>query len=143
MRTYLEIYPQQAAPSGQELVDLYDSVGWRSYTERPELLEAGVRASLWVCSLRESGTGRLLGLARVVGDDATIAWLQDLLIRPEVQRQGLGALLLRTAMERFSHVRQFQLLTDADEGLGSAVAFYRAAGLVPAEEAGARCFLRP
>ncbi|RRD29662.1 GNAT family N-acetyltransferase [Actinomyces bowdenii] len=136
----IETCLEHTAPRREELVDLYDSVGWHPYTEHPERLEAAVRASLWLGALREAGTGRLLGLARVVGDDVSIAWLQDLLVRPEAQRQGLGGLLLRAALERFSHVRQFQLLTDADEGTE---AFYRSVGLVSAQQEGTVCFMRP
>ena len=65
-------------PGTQELVELYDAVGWVAYTRDPETLTRAVRASLHVVTARKDG--RLVGLARVVGDGETIAYLQDLLV---------------------------------------------------------------
>ena len=45
------------------------------------------------------GGRRLVGLVRVVGDGASIAYVQDLLVHPDWQRRGIGARLLRDAME--------------------------------------------
>jgi ribosomal protein S18 acetylase RimI-like enzyme len=59
--------------------------------------------------------GELIGLARGLSDDATIFYLQDILVRPEHQRSGVGRQLLTVCLERYSHVRQKVLLTDDDE----------------------------
>ena len=39
-------------------------------------------------------------------------YLQDILVRPEHQRTGVGRQLLAVCLERYSHVRQKVLLTD-------------------------------
>ena len=72
-------------PRREELVALYDAVGWGVYTRDPDNLERAVRQSLWVSTARDA-RGQLVGLVRVVGDDATIAWVQDLLVHPDHQR---------------------------------------------------------
>ena len=55
-----------------DLVGLYTSVGWSNYTRNPDLLQRAVENSLWKLSVWD---GReLVGLARAVGDDASIAY---------------------------------------------------------------------
>lgn len=97
-------------PTREELVELYDAVGWTSYTENPEVLERAIAGSTHVVTARYGED--LLGLARVVSDGATIAYLQDVLVRPELQREGVGRSLVQAALEPFAHVRQQVLLTD-------------------------------
>ncbi|MEE1229430.1 MAG: GNAT family N-acetyltransferase [Lachnospiraceae bacterium] len=40
--------------------------------------------------------GKAVGMGRIVGDGAVICYVQDLIIRPEVQGQGVGGLILET-----------------------------------------------
>jgi GNAT superfamily N-acetyltransferase len=117
-------------PTRDELLALYAAVGWTAYTRDPDALLAAVRGSTWVRCERRAGA--LVGLARVVSDDVSIAWLQDLLVHPDHQRTGLGRALARAALERFDHVRTFALLTD-DEPRQRA--FYESVGLVALPDA--------
>lgn len=43
--------------------------------------------------------GRAVGMGRIVGDGAVICYVQDLIIRPEVQGQGIGGLILETLID--------------------------------------------
>lgn len=43
--------------------------------------------------------GRAVGMGRIVGDGAIICYVQDLIIRPEVQGKGIGGLILETLKE--------------------------------------------
>lgn len=97
-------------PGREELVELYAAVGWTTYTSDPDVLEAAVRGSSHVVTARHGD--ELLGLARVVSDGATIAYLQDVLVRPELQREGVGRQLVEAALEPYGHCRQKVLLTD-------------------------------
>jgi GNAT superfamily N-acetyltransferase len=54
----------------------------------------------------------LIGLARCVSDDATIAYIQDILVHPDHQRKGIGKALVEAVLHRYAHVRQKVLLTD-------------------------------
>ena len=76
---------------------------------------------------------------RAVGDDASIAYVQDVLVRPDRQRRGIGARLLAAALERFAHVRQLVLVADDEEKTAS---FYRSAGLTDLADEGCRAFVR-
>ena len=100
--------------SDDDLIGLYDSVGWVAYTRTPDTLAKAVANSSMVVTARD-GDGELVGLARGLSDDASIFYLQDILVRPEHQRTGVGRQLLAVCLGRYSHVRQKVLLTDDDE----------------------------
>jgi ribosomal protein S18 acetylase RimI-like enzyme len=111
-------------PTRAELMDLYASVGWTSYTRGPEALERAVKQSSFVVCAR-SDSGDLLGLARTVSDDVSICYVQDLLVRPEAHRQGVGRALMEAVLNRYAHVMQQVLITD--DGAAQQ-AFYRSLG---------------
>lgn len=120
-----------ATPSRDELVSLYDAVGWAAYTDDPESLERAVRGSTRVVTARRGG--RLVGLARVVSDGASIAYLQDIIVLPEEQRGGVGRRLVTEALAPYASVRQKVLLTDDEPGQR---AFYESLGFVEIREVG-------
>ncbi|GMA14091.1 N-acetyltransferase [Deinococcus metallilatus] len=111
-------------PDLPELLALYASVGWTSYTRDPEALARAVRQSGFVWTARDKA-GELLGLVRGVTDDVSILYVQDILVRPDGQRRGVGRALLEAVLERYAQVMQMVLLTD--DGPGQ-LAFYRSLG---------------
>lgn len=125
-------------PGASELAELYDAVGWSAYTRDLESLRAGLRGSLRVVVARADG--RLVGLARVVGDGATICYLQDVLVHPAARRQGVGGRLIQEAFAPFTAVRQHVLITDEEPGQK---AFYESLGFSQFGEAiPGRAFVR-
>ncbi len=99
-------------------------MGWSAYTDQPEVLLSGIENSAFVVTAVD-GQGRLLGLARAVSDDATICYVQDILVRPQEQGQGIGRQLLDKILQRYSHLRQTVLITDDEP---QQRAFYQALG---------------
>jgi len=101
-------------PSDQ-LLELYNEVGWVMYTneQRRGQLQKAIRNSTYVVSAWDGD--KLVGLARGLSDDVSIFYLQDILVRPEYQRQGIGKRLMGECLERFRHVRAKVLLTDGEE----------------------------
>ena len=95
----------------EEVLPLYAAVGWTNYTENPDMLRRAFENSLLVLAAQEGE--RLLGILRCVGDGASVVFLQDLLVYPERQRQGVGTALFQTMLGRFPAVYQLELLTDA------------------------------
>ena len=95
----------------EEILPLYAAVGWTNYTENPDMLRRAFENSLLVLAAQEGE--RLLGILRCVGDGASVVFLQDLLVYPERQRQGVGTALFQTMLGRFPAVYQLELLTDA------------------------------
>ncbi|KFF58184.1 GNAT family acetyltransferase [Cryobacterium sp. MLB-32] len=109
-----------------DLIGLYSSVGWSAYASDPDTLVRAVEQSSYVVTARDSA-GELAGLARVISDDATICYLQDILVSPSQQRAGLGRALVEKVLERYVHVRQKVLLTDDEPGQR---AFYESLGFI-------------
>lgn len=114
---------RDADPSLADLLALYEAVGWTAYTEDPETLSAAIRGSSFVVAAWAGA--RLVGLARTLSDDATIMYLQDILVDPSHHRRGVGKALAETVLDRFQHVRQKVLLTDDD---ASQKSFYESLG---------------
>ena len=81
----------------------------------------------------------LVGIARAVTDYAYCCYLSDLAVDEAWQRRGIGARLLRDAMERFARVRQFLLLAD---DAPAPRAFYEAMGLGPVGEGHCVAYMR-
>ncbi len=98
-------------PSRAELLSLYASVSWTSYTQDPGKLEKAVRQSSFVVCARSAG-GELLSLARAVSDDVSSCYVQDILVRPAAQRSGVGRALMTALLEHYKHVMQQVLITD-------------------------------
>ena len=95
-------------------------MGWTAYTSEPEALQQGFENSLLTLAAYEGE--KLLGIIRVVGDGHTVVLVQDILVYPEYQRQGIGSALLGEILKRFYYVRQIQLVTDNTE---KTIAFYK------------------
>lgn len=111
------------------LVALYASVGWAAYSRAPVTLVQAIRQSLRVVTAWEGA--QLVGLARVVGDGVTIVFLQDVLVVPHRQRDGVGRALMESVFAPYGDVRQHVLLTD-DEPRQRA--FYESLGFTEAHD---------
>lgn len=127
-------------PDIADLMELYSSVGWSNYTDSPETLAAAMAGSAKVVSAWSEE--QLVGLARVISDGASIWYLQDILVRPDFHRRGIGRELVRRALEGYGGVRQKVLLTDDEAGQK---AFYESLGFMETASYGGgafRSFLR-
>ena len=95
----------------EDVLPLYETVGWTNYTTKPEMLKAAFENSLHVlAAFTEEGI--LVGVLRAVGDGASILFIQDILVTPEYQHQGIGTKLLQQTLEKYKNVYQIQLATD-------------------------------
>ncbi len=121
----------------EEILSLYSAVGWTAYTKNPVILRVGYERSLLVLAAYENRD--LLGIIRAVGDGVTVVFVQDILVYPEHQRKGIGTALLQALLDRFSGVRQIELVTDNTE---ETVSFYRSAGFRELSEMGCCGFMK-
>ena len=124
-------------PEKEQILALYEDVGWTSYTDEPDLLMKAIEYSQKVWTLWEGE--KLIGLARTIGDEATICYLQDILVLKAYQGRGLGGYLLKEIMKENEKIRQFVLLTDDTE---KTKGFYKKLGLSEASEYSCLAFMR-
>ncbi len=120
--------------SVEDLFTLYDSVGWTAYTKDITGLQAGLAQSSLVISAWEGEI--LVGLIRALTDGQTIAYIQDILVRPEYHKQGLGSQLMRQMLAKLEGIRQIVLMTDSGEENAPLHDWYRSFGFKSYNELG-------
>ena len=121
----------------EEIINLYQSVGWTNYLERINILEEAYANSL--CVLGAYDSDRLVGIIRAVGDGRTIVFVQDIVVLPEYQRKGIGTKLLKAVMDKYHDVYQMELLTD---NTVKTKAFYRSVGFTASDDVGCVAFIK-
>ena len=107
----------------EDVLHLYQAVGWTNYTNQPQMLEQALSHSL-VIYLALDGDA-VVGLIRLVGDGFSSVFVQDLIVLPIYQRQGIGSALMKEALEDYKDAYQVQLVTDQTE---RTLGFYRSMG---------------
>ena len=107
----------------EDVLHLYQAAGWTNYTNQPQMLEQALSHSL-VIYLALDGDA-VVGLIRLVGDGFSSVLVQDLIVLPSYQRQGIGSALMKEALEDFKEAYQVQLATEQTE---ENVGFYRSMG---------------
>ena len=106
-----------------DVLHLYQAVGWTNYTNQPQMLEQALSHSLAIyLALDGDAVG---GLVRLVGDGFSSIFVQDLLVLPTYQRQGIGSALMKKALGNFKDAYQVQLVTEQTE---KTLGFYRSLG---------------
>ena len=123
--------------NANEVLKLYENVGWCSYTSRPDMLEHAFEHSLKIYSAHDGE--KLVGIIRAVGDGYSILFIQDILVLREYQRKGIGKRLLETMLKAYPNVYQTELATDNTEKTCS---FYKSCGLLPYSEIGCEGFMK-
>lgn len=94
----------------EEILPLYEAVGWTNYTQRPDMLRDAFAGSRDVLAAYD-GT-QLVGILRAVGDGASILYVQDILVQPRWQRRGVGSALMQALLARWPQIYQTMLCTD-------------------------------
>ena len=130
-------YKTNDAISFEEILPLYEAVGWTNYTTNPTMLKNALEHSLFLISARDEN-GKLVGFLRAVGDGYSILYIQDIIVLPEYQRQGIGTQLLRQTLEHFKEVYQIILTTDSEL---KTIAFYEANGFTALSKYGCTSFM--
>ena len=118
-----------------EILALYQSVGWSNYTNNPQMLKDAYSNSLKILGAYQNE--KLIGIIRVVGDGHSVVFIQDLLVYPEYQRQGVGTALLKQILLDYKHVYQKHLLTENTE---KTIQFYQSLGFTMDTDMECRAF---
>lgn len=120
-----------------EIKKLYTEVGWTEYTNNMHALEEGYKRSLKTLAAYDGD--ELLGIIRAVGDGFTIVFIQDILVFPQKQGQGIGTALIKAMINFYPDVRQIELATD---NAPETISFYKSVGFKEYSEVGCLGFMR-
>ena len=114
---------KETSVSIDDVLHLYQAVGWTNYTNQPQMLEQSLAHSLAIYVARDGE--KIVGLVRLVGDGFSSVFVQDLIVLPSYQRQGIGSDLMKEALGDYKDAYQVQLVTDQTE---KTLGFYRSLG---------------
>ncbi len=73
-----------------DYLKLRECVGWKRLGVKQA--ENAIKGSLYIVTAYDDD--KLVGMGRIVGDGAVISYIQDLIIIPEVQRNGVGSMII-------------------------------------------------
>ncbi|VNE64752.1 GNAT family acetyltransferase [Streptococcus pneumoniae] len=97
----------------EDVLHLYQAVGWTNYTHQPEMLEQALSHSLVIYVALDGDA--VVGLIRLVGDGFSSVFVQDLIVLSSYQRQGIDSSLMKQALGNFKEAYQVQLATEQTE----------------------------
>ena len=114
---------KETSVSIDDVLHLYQAVGWTNYTNQLKMLAQALTHSLAIYLARDGE--KIVGLVRLIGDGFSSVFVQDLIVLPSYQRQGIGSTLMKQALSDYKDTYQIQLATDESE---KTLAFYRSLG---------------
>lgn len=114
---------KETSVSIDDVLHLYQAVGWTNYTHQPQMLEQALSHSLAIYLALDGDA--VVGLVRLVGDGFSSVFIQDLIVLPSYQRQGIGSDLMKKALGDYKDAYQVQLVTDQTE---KTLGFYHSLG---------------
>ena len=114
---------KEKSVSIDDVLHLYQAVGWTNYTNQPQMLEQSLAHSLAIYVARDGE--EVVGLVRLIGDGFSSVFVQDLIVLPTYQRQGIGSTLMKQALSDYKDAYQVQLATEESE---KTLGFYRSLG---------------
>jgi spermidine synthase len=82
----------------REIIDLYRDAGWWKAEEDYLLAERIVAGSH--CFLVVRREGRIVGMGRAFSDRASDAYIQDVTVKKELRRHGLGSRIIHELVNR-------------------------------------------
>ena len=126
MYTYKEFGPECL----QSVKNIYQQEGWNSYLHNDASLKRAFEKSL--LRLGAFDNDQLVGFVRCVGDGEHVVIVQDLIVSPPYQKQGIGTKLFQMVWDQYLHVRMFHVITDLEDEIDNH--FYQSFGMKPLVE---------
>ncbi|HEY3424595.1 MAG TPA: GNAT family N-acetyltransferase [Negativicutes bacterium] len=84
----------EGLPTAEEIAKLRNLAGWRDVDK--ESMEKGWANSLYAVFVVLNK--EVIGTARVVGDGSTCFYIQDVIVKPGLQRTGIGSAVMKRIM---------------------------------------------
>ncbi len=128
---------ENVIPCLDDLIALYEDVGWSNYTNNTDMLQKAYENSLLI--LTAWCDDKLLGAVRVVGDGSSIIYVQDIVVFRANQHMGIGSKLITDVMNKYKDVYQKVLLTDNEP---KTKAFYEKMGFTSCDKYGCISYVK-
>lgn len=80
---------------------LRESVGWKPLTD--EQAQRAIAGSILTVTAYDEG--KPVGMGRLVGDGAVICYIQDLIVIPEYQGQGVGQMIIESLIDYVEEIQ--------------------------------------
>ena len=106
-------FTKESSVTIDDVLHLYQAVGWTNYTNQSQMLEQALSHSLAIYLALDGE--EIVGLVRLVGDGFSSVFVQDLIVLPSYQRQGIGSNLMKEALADYKDAYQIQLSTEQTE----------------------------
>lgn len=90
----VEIQYKENTLTVEDFQELRTAVGW--FRAHPVLAERSVKGTLY--SVGAYAEGKTVGMARVIGDGGMTLYVQDVIVHPDYQGQGIGKKLMEFIM---------------------------------------------
>ena len=114
----------------QEIVLLYRAGGWWKDEYDPAEIPGLIRGSFAFAVAVEEGSGRAVGMGRVISDGVSDAYIQDLVVLPEYRNRNVGTGLLEALLGACRAAGISWIALIAEPG---SEPFYRELGFSPME----------
>lgn len=99
----MKIQYLQKIPTVEEYNYLTEAVGWG--TEPDAVVENALKhTSYSVCAYHED---QIVGYARMIGDETLFLYIQDVMVAPDMQGQGIGKMLMRYVLDEVARVKEY------------------------------------
>lgn len=96
------IYIKENINNVDEFNMLYDLVGWGAYSE--EISQKALDNTFYSISVYQDD--KIIGFGRLIGDSICFLYVQDIMVRPEHQRNKIGTLILNTLLNKINEIRK-------------------------------------
>ena len=96
MITYKEF-----TPTPQQFNQLTDSVGWGTRDEA--VVEKALAKSLYCVGAFDDD--KLVGFARIIGDETIFLYIQDVMVTPEYQGQKIGTGIMKKLIDKINQFK--------------------------------------
>lgn len=109
----------------EQVKEIYRKESWKAYLQDDGKLMRAFDNSMYLLGAFEGD--KLVGFVRCVGDGEHILVVQDLIVEPEHQKQGIGTHLFTAVWEKYEKVRMFLVITDMEDAVDNH--FYQSFGM--------------
>lgn len=96
------IYIKENINNVDEFNMLYDLVGWGAYSE--EISQKALDNTFYSISVYQED--KIIGFGRLIGDSICFLYVQDIMVRPEHQRNKIGTLIMNTLLNKINEIRK-------------------------------------